>query len=465
MKLPQFFSRPSHTLLYITEVKTFRIDTDRKGEIVGVLSVFDIDCDKAGRLPAALEQIISQSSPLGRKVWVFYVRLNTHALSLPSAQVEGIEGDMLEQALQFEYEAMTGRSIGKNRLAYCFLGSDEDMSHYWLNLIAEETLADTAAVLKKAGCALAGLSHPGGLPVLLSEDGKSSWWRIECWSTTVFALTKTPDRGMTLQIMIKEQHPQWHEELDQWLLETGPVDKTEVLLNNQIEFIPESDAKFHLTDEAALTQWLALWAKHLIKQDAAGVPLLNPKVPINRELFYMVGSGVSAALLCVGHSAWLLYQTQDYEYKTEALTQAEQDLKVYRESVYKNQQEIGKLEKKIKTLQGNVDLVPKALSAFKARPASLLKHLAVASPDDVLIESVEVVNGGLRVSGVALEADLPNRLSNRLEPVLSTLGWRVNAPSKKDMALLEGGGPWEFSVMIDDNGLSGFIENAEQTPI
>ena len=161
MQLPSFTKRPPYTLLYITEVKTFRIDCDRNGVMLGEIEVIDAYCESASALPIAIDDVLMLSSALGKKVWILYVRLNTFQLTLPAAQVENVDDEILQQALQFEYEALTGNSLTNNQLAYQFLGTDDEMSSYWLNIVAKETLTDLTAKLKKASCKLAGLTHPG----------------------------------------------------------------------------------------------------------------------------------------------------------------------------------------------------------------------------------------------------------------------------------------------------------------
>ncbi|MGR9046995.1 MAG: hypothetical protein ACU83N_17085, partial [Gammaproteobacteria bacterium] len=445
----------------------FRIDTDRKGIIKGDLEILEIACDKPGKLPATLEQIAGQSSPLGRKVWVLYARLDTYELSLPSVQVEEVDSEVLEQALQFEYEALTGNSLSKSQLAYQFLGNDDDMSHFWINLLASETLAELMEVLKKNRSSLGGLGHPGGLPVLLSGGNASNWLRVECWPNTVFAMAKTPERGLTLQILYTEQNDHWQAEINQWLLETGEVDKSEAIMNNQIEFIPATDENYQLTLDSALIFWMGQWAQHLIEQEGAGIPLLNKKTTVNKELVYMVGSGAGALLLCVSHFTWMLYQTNQYEYEFEQVTQAEKDMKSFRDGIGKNQDELAKLQQDIATLGDNADVIPKALGAFKLRPAELLKNLAESSPPDIVIEDIKVLDGGLAVTGVSLISGLSNRLASAIDQPLARIGWKVNSPTKKDLGLFEGGGPWAFEILIGDEGLKGFIDTGsaqEGTP-
>ena len=87
----KFASRPAHTFIYVTQARTFRLDTDRKGRITGDLEVLEYVCDSANGLPGAMEALIEQSEErLGRKIWLFYSRLNSHLLSLPSVQLAGV---------------------------------------------------------------------------------------------------------------------------------------------------------------------------------------------------------------------------------------------------------------------------------------------------------------------------------------------------------------------------------------
>ncbi|PKM10019.1 MAG: hypothetical protein CVV06_14060 [Gammaproteobacteria bacterium HGW-Gammaproteobacteria-10] len=458
MQLPQFLTRPSYTCLYITEAKTFRIDTDRRGIIKGKLSQIDIGCEKAAKLPAALKQIIAESPLFGRKVWLLYVRLDTYALSLPSVQVAGVNDDVLEQALSFEYEALTGKSMGRNQLAYRLLGADEDMSHYWVNLLARETLAEVLAVLKKSRCRLAGLAHPGGLPLPLSKSNDGSWLRLECWSNTVFMLAKTPEQGFSLQIIHKEQNPQWQEEVNHWFQGIGAVDKSETILNNQLEQVPATDESYWLTQDGALIFWLGLWIQHAVGNNGADIPLLNKKTTLDKELMYSVGSGVGALILCAAHFTWMLYQTHYYEDEFEQLTRTEKEIKALRDGSTKSQVELSALQTEMAGLSRNADSIPKALAALKRRPADLLRVLSQGCPSDVVIESIERRDGHLAVTGVSLRSGLPNQLASILDKSLAINGWKVNSPTKKNMELFAEDGPWAFEIVIEDAGLKSFID-------
>ncbi len=458
MQLPSLSKRPAHTLLYITEVKTFRIDTDRKGVMSGEIQVIDIPCESANALPITVENIIEQSAGLGKTLWILYARLNTYLLSLPAVQVAGVDDVILQQALQFEYEALTGNSLSNSEMAYQFLGTADEMNSYWINSIASETLNDLMQKLSQSNCKLGGLCHPGGLPLLLSGADSASWLRVECWPTVVFGLSKNPEQGLTMQLYPNDADSNWQEQIDNWMLETGSVEKSEVLMNNQFEYVPTTDENFHLTLDGALIFWMAQWAQYLVSEESSRIPLFTKKTNINMELVYMVGGGLGALLLCSTHAFWMAYLTNDYSFQFNRLTKAEKELKNYRSGASKNRDKLTKLKQQVETIGDNVDVIPNALTALQQRPATLLKQLAVGSPADMLIEEIRYDQQSIVISGVSLQAPLCNILAGNIEQPLAGLGWKVNPPTKKEMTVFDNGGPWAFDMVIADLGLKGFIE-------
>ena len=457
MKLPFVSARPAHTLLYITEAKTFRIDTDRRGVMHGEVETIEVRCDTSNSIPAALEHIIENSPVLGKKVWLLYARLSTYLLNLPSVQVSGVEDEVLEQALLFEYESLTGQSITHSQLAYHFFSEADEMSSYWINLLAKETFTKTGEVLKKARCKLGGITHPGGF--LVSGDDAPSWLRIEAWSNSFFALTKNPETGLSMHIIHPEQSPDWQDEIDHWIVDTGTVDKSEAIINNKIEYLPETNESYHLTLDGALVFWLGLWADYLVNTDEPALPLLNVRRKINLDLVFMLGGGSLALALCVGHFTWNLYLRNDYEYKTTQLTAAEKDIKSARAGVNKSRDESRALQQKIELLRKNVTVIPAAMEALQRRPMALLNGLSQHTPEDLLIESVSVDEAlHIVIKGVSLQPQLINQLASHVKPDFAALGWRVNAPTKTDLLAFKEGGPWEFSLVLVDEGLEGFVK-------
>jgi len=459
MKIPFLNARAAHSLLYITEAKTFRIDTDRHGIMQGEVTVSDIRCDTANGIPSALENLVSDSAPLGKKVWILYARLNTYLLSLPSVQVSGVEDEVLEQALLFEYESLSGQSVTHSQLAYQFISEADEMSSYWVNLIAKETFTKIGEVLKKARCKLGGITHPGGLPILVSGEEAASWLRIEAWPNTFFALTKNPETGYSMNILHTESNQRWQDELDHWIIDTGAVDKSEAIINNKIEYLPETNESFHLTLDGAIVFWLGLWSNYLVNTDEPALPLINVQRKINMDLVYMLGGGGLALLLCASHFTWNLYQRNEFEFQVEQLSKAEKDIKSAREGVNKNRSELDTLREKTTLLASNSQVIPLAMKALQQRPMALLMALSEHAPKDLIIESIgrdEETN--IVITGVSLQPQLVNQLASNVKADFTALGWRMNTPTKTDLEAFDEGGPWEFNLVLVDDGLAGFVK-------
>jgi len=459
MKLPFLKSRPANTLLYITEGKTFRVDMDKHGVMQGELEVLELRCDSTRQLANTLENILEVARPLAKKVWLMYVRLPTQVFSLPSVQVAGAEEEMLKQALLFEYESLTGETVTHSHLAYHLMGDADEMSEYWVTVLAKETFTKITEALKSKGCKLAGLLHPGGLPVVLGGEKAASWLRIETWSNTVFAINQTVDEDLSLQVFQSEENSNWQTEVDHWILETGEVARSETLMNNKVEYLPLTDESLRLTVDASLEFWLGRWADYLVNAEAPAIPLLNIQRKVNMDLVFMLGGGGLALALCVAHFTWNLYQRNEFSYKVEELTKTEKDMKSARAGGKKTQTENEKLETILTTLRSNVKVIPQMVSALQERPMLLLKGLAEAAPEDLIIESITINEDKyVEIKGVALQSHLINQLASGVKGEFVKLAWQVEAPTKTDLGAFETGGPWEFSLLLKDQGLEGFVQ-------
>lgn len=454
------FKRPTYTLLYITGSKICRLDCDRKGQIIGSLEILEIPCETSAGLPNAIEKLTLQTSqPLGRKCWILYSHLHSYELSLPAAQIVGVTKEVVTQALQFEYEAITGEVSANSQLGYQFLYTVDEMSHFWVQLIGSETLTKIIDRLQKAKSTLAGLTHAGGLPRLLSNSEPASWLKIEYWPSSVFALSANPELGLNLQIFHPPQNAHWQEELNHWMLEAGVVEQSEALTTNtQLEKNPYVAETYTLTPDGSLQLWLECWLQHLIVNEAAGIPLLQQHANANKELLYMIGSGVAALVLCSSHASWMLYQTNAYQNDLAELNKAKQEMATYSKTVTTNQDQIDKLQKEQTRLTDNTKSIPTAMVALKQRPATLLKIISLHSPEDVVIEDIKQHEQQLVITGVALRAELSNQLATMIEQPLATVGWKVTEPNSHSLDTFgKDQGPWEFELILEDLGLKGFL--------
>lgn len=455
IKLPALSKRPAHTLLFITEIKTFRVDVDKAGVLFGNAEMIAAVCPNPAKLAECVSSIAANSRPFGRKVWLLYVRLPITLLSIPSMQVEGVDEAALMQALQFELEGLTGQSSLDMQLAYQLLSNKDEMSSYWVSRINQLYFEDVQQSVKKAGSTLGGLLHPAALPLSIDNPERQDWLRMECWPTQLVALRNHPEHGFNIRLFSFDSR-HWQTELEHWLTEQGKAPYSETLLNNKIELLPETAFNLHLNDAEHVADWLLVWAGVLAKKDLPAVPVLRYQSKINKDLLLMASGGSVALLVCVGHLSWHLYQANHFTAEFAALQKVETSMISLRKALTDNQDKRNKLKEKIDKLKGNSETLPRLIKGLQHRPAQLLDALARGRPENLLVESIAVDKDEVKIGGISLDATSANELSNYLEKQLSALGWSIIAPTKKNMELFVDGGPWEFEIKLLDLGVDGF---------
>lgn len=461
MKFPKLTQRPAHTLLFVTEVKTFRVDTDRKGVLLGDALAIDVGCKSAAGLAKAFDKIAQAGAPLGGKVWVLFLRLTALHISVPTLQVKGVDEATLAQALQFEAEGMTGLSSMDMRIAYRFLKAEDEMSDYWLVQMEQLAWDDLIKAVKQHKCRLAGVLHPGALPMAIQDTQAAEWLRLEAWSTQLLALHRNEAHLNMLALTF--DNPHWQAELEQWLQDQGAVSISESLLNNRLEMLPDLAQHFSLNETRHLTEWLSLWAQVLIKSRAAEAAVLKPQSNVNPDVVWMLSSGLSALLLCGIHAGWFMQQRVYFEAETARLSQVEKNIGELRKQIADNSEQKEKLEQKLNTIATNLDLIPDLIKTLQQRPALLLQALAIGRQQDLIIETLESQGNELVVGGIALQQQLPNQLAGFLNQHLQAMKWQVESPTKENMALFEDSpGPWSFKMKLIDIGISKVAEAAKE---
>ncbi len=461
MKFSGFKKRPAYTLLFITEVKTFRIDADRKGVLISELETIEQGCEDPTRLAKTILKISEQSPPFGAKTWLLFLRLPAHLLSLPTMQVQGVDDEMLLQALEFELEGITGQSSMDSRTAFQLLRNEDDMSEYWLTQIDQLSLDDTVKALKKCKSKLAGLLYPGGLPMPLNAPEDFDWLRLEAWPNQLYALSQKED-DLTMQAFSFDNH-HWQNELEQWLMDFPDSTLSEALFNNKLEVLPETRNQYHLNRDHDLILWLGLWSQCLITDKNPSVPIIKPAGSYNPDMMWMAGTGVGALALCLLHAGWFISQSNHYQFEVDRLTKIDQSMKGIRKQITDSRGQKDSLQKKLDKLQNDAERIPETIVNLQQRPAKLLKALALGRDPNLIIETIENSKNNLVINGVTLEPLLANQLAVYLQNNLPNLNWHVQAPVKKDMKLFDGGGPWSFEITLIDEGIPGFSLKEKQS--
>ncbi|MGR9073518.1 MAG: hypothetical protein ACU833_10690 [Gammaproteobacteria bacterium] len=456
MKLLKFKSRPANTLLLIAPNQSFRVDCDRKGIFLNEAAAVDVGCRKNSQLGACIGEIAAKGTSFGRRIWIFYANLPLQLLSLPAAQVEGIDAETLIQALQFEMEGVTGQPAFDNRLSYRTLGAKDELIDYLVCQIGELEFDDLNAVVRKAGSRLGGLLHPGALPRCIGLPESGDWLRIESWPEQLLAIRVHPEEGESIRLFSSDRHARTMD-LQQWLTRESAARHTESLINFDIDLLPDTDTVFDLADQAQIAVFLNAWADLLFGVQDPAVPVISPKSKFDWNVLAMAGGGALALFVCTLHLVWNLHQANRYEGQTERLKVVEQSMGNLRKEITKLQDQRDELKKKQAKIDGDSTTLPTLLGALKQRPAQLLYALSKGSAGELVIESIETREDTVIVHGVTLIPSLANELTGFLSSRLTGLGWEISSPTKENMGLLENGGPWRFELLITDLGLDGFM--------
>lgn len=457
MKLPKFNQRPAHTLLFITEVKTFRVDADRKGVLLNDVEVIEYGCKAPNNLAKAFTKIAENTAELGSKVWLLFLRLSGLHISVPTMQVRGVDQATLTQALQFEAEGITGVSSMDTQVAFHFLKAENEMSDYWLVQIEQLAWEDLLKVFKEKKLKLAGLLHPGMLPMAITDNTAREWRRIESWSTQILAMQYSDAQLSVVALSFENSH--WHAELEQWLHDVEPVEMTETLINNRVELLPVTEQSYMLNDHGQLTDWLGLWSQTLIERRSKEVAVLKPPSKVNADVVWMMSTGMTALLLCALHAGWFIHQQTHYDAETQRLRRIEKDMTALRKQITDSNDQKDKLQLKLLKITSNADLIPNTISKLQQRSALLLLALAEGRHQQVIIESLESEMNQVIIGGVTLQHHLGNQLAEYLADALKDLHWEVGSPAKSNMALFaDEPGPWSFKLKLTDTGIPGFSD-------
>lgn len=445
--------KAAHTLLVITEEKTFRIDTDNNGVFSAELEVIEQGCASPSSLPRTITKLSEKTiSPLAKSVWILYSRLSALLVSVPEMQVKGLDKAMLAQILLYEAEGMTGQTSVENLFAYRFVKTEDEMSDYWLTQIDQGIFNELSTTLKKQKSKLAGLLSPSGLLSPLQVDDAEQWLRLESWPNQLVALYKH-DINANINV-ISYDSPRWRDELQHWLADKQPGSNSETLLTGRLDVLPDTAVVFDLnnSDDAAL--WLLRWANELIVEEGRHSAVIRQPSAINPEHLWMAGSGLAATVLCLLNALWFIHERTVFDAEADNLRAIEKNIQDLNKRIGDVSTEKTKIEQKLQQLSNDSGQVPSILSHLKQRDALLLKALADGRNQQLIIETITSSAASVVIEGVTLQQELANKLADSLAQPFKDSPWRIESPTVKNMALMaDGNGPWSMVIKLVDAGV------------
>jgi hypothetical protein len=446
-------NRPAVTLLCYIDSRFIRVDVNDKGALMGEPLRMAVECDAITDLPAALQAALKEE-PIGRRLWLLHDGVPNYTVEVPVAQVTGLSEEQIDQALLFELQELTGVVTTNLQSSHVLLAQVEGQNQYWLNHAPKTLIAQLQRVARECGCQLAGLLHPAGLPQLISTPAEASdWARLEVWPDVLVGVSGDGMgrcKAWVIQANAKPKRVQ--AELERWRGAVGDKIPWESLGDGMaVDFLPTNAQAVNLDQADPLALWLAAWGQTLAQTVPTHIPLLLPPEDPNRERWLMSGGAALAVAVCLLHLGWQHYRMHRLDSDKAFLQMGESQIKGMESEISRYKMQHDDLIKKLEPgLRVRTTATPEVLAALRQRLAALLRELAVNVSDGVVVEEIRTKPDAMIVKGVSLDAVEANKLASALETRLHGLGWRIEPPRKKDLALDAKGGPWEFEILLTD---------------
>ncbi len=448
--------RAANTLLYVSPSRAVRLDTDRQGQAVGEVEAVDKLCPAVDDLLEVVEVAFHQRPP-GRRLWLLYSGIETHSLTLPAAQVHGIGGAALTQALFFEIEALTGVSMVNRSIGYTITTSpDEEMRSFWVTLLPQRLFDRLVTTAHKLGARLKGVLHPGGLPAPVTAPLEPPWLRIEHW----------PEQKLCLAVRRRDEPPEVviiplegltraaQKEFDEWV-EDHPASvfaREALYADHKLGFGLEEGAAVDLSQPETLKSWLSAWAK-VLTAESGQTPLIRTTPKVAREIVYLTASGALGVVIVGMHASWQTYLKWDYQRKTQELQAIEKRMEEYNQGIKARTEKLDALSQAIALFGDDWEQWSALIAKIQARPIGILETLAWTRPPTIVLTELRTDREGWSIAGVSVDFSAPNAYAAALQEKLARLGYQVAAPTKSDLKYAPSGGPWRFELKLADLGL------------
>jgi hypothetical protein len=453
-------NRPALTLLCSVNNQFVRAEVNDKGELLGEPQRLAVEYYTITDLPSAITTVLKSDQPLGRQLWLLHDALPNHTVELPSGQVAGLSDEQINQALLFELQELSGIVTTNLQSSHVLLAQVEAQNLYLLSHAPKTLMAQLRRVARECGCRFAGLMHPGGLPYGIIHDKQpNAWARLERWADVLIGVNGDGQGHCKLWAMQSGAKPKRvQSEVERWRLALGDKIHWESLGEGMaMDFLPEQTRAVSLDRDDTLGLWLSAWGRTLAGGKPAHLPALVPPDDPNRERWLMAAGASVALALCLLHFGWQYRREHSLESDKVFLKGSESQIRGLETEVGRYQKQRDEMAKKLEPgMRGRAAATPEVLAALRQRLTALLREIAVNSTDGVVIEEIRTKPEATIVKGISLNAAEANKLASALEARLRGLGWRIEPPRKKDLALDAGGGPWEFEILLSDAGSSGY---------
>jgi hypothetical protein len=448
-------SRADQTIVLITPRQLARADFrgNRSRELAGLWQ----EPRPAGEgLTDLVGRAIRLAPGAARKVWVLSSDLWTQMLDLPPAATRGVPPAQLKRALSFEAAPLSGIEGYDSAIGFVPMGSAAGRANYWITQMSSRALDETAEALRSAGAKLAGLTHPGGLPVPLmpGDPSPAVWQRCELWPDAIICVHGAAGGQPRVAVINADpKQERWRTPVETWRERMGEVHHCELLTTDpQFGVYQPGQEPLVLDDKDTLASLLSGWAQELAG-GARGVPVLRPaRRPTSTRTRVVLASALAAVALAgvIAHGAWQGSRIADARQRLQQVRQPLEEVSNIRKQAEELRAEVAKLSERREMLSEQHSANAARLAAHRRRFHALLEALAEERPGDLVVQGIESDWATTRITGICMRPASADALAAALTETVTRFYWEVGPVSKKAERILKNGGPWAFEIPLSD---------------
>lgn len=452
--------RSECTIFLITESEVVRAD------FAGRRNLRLLDFQKHSRdvsltASESLQLVLGGKHKAGRNCLVFETSVWSQVVSVPQRSIEDIQPEELQNALKFEVETLSGVDAENSALGI-FRLQDENLAQasFWINVANSDLFESVSQTLKSNGAKWVSLAHPAGF----ASDGSRTGKKIELWENVAILMNgKAPQAisGLT---------PHWLEQLG-LADEKEKLDRVSVLVQNS-ELVGEEtkiSTSRSLENEETLKTWLQAAATRGLSESVNSFPLVKTfdhvvtTSALSTTFYRLVAVGL-IGLFCFAHWSWLDKNQNKVDEEIVKLERPALDKRGFDQELAQTLELRSNLEQDSNAGKAKMKKIEYLLEFQKGRLGKLLEQLKNLRTDDLVINEIQFHEKGIVVSGLTLKSKSAHELAAKLTDVAkSTMGWDVNPASQVGKNQLKDGGPYEFSILLEDVGPGQRLANQGKT--
>jgi Tfp pilus assembly protein PilN len=420
-------------------------------------------------LSAAVDDAIV-GRPLGKEVYVLGSDIWLQQITLSQNVVEHLSEPDLQRTLSFEAEFFSGIGAMESQSGVRVLKSDSGNTTFRFDQVQKSQFQQLGKLLQATGSRLAGISHPGGLALLIEslETGNpQQWQRLELWPDLVVALigNGVPEETAIHIINGDPRSQKWQGEIDRWFESQGVphCQNTTIFSQDSLNTsLPQCVQRgmadrtvtmLNLNLQSHAAKWLETWALHLYLQKDH-----SPLIQTSRKRSSLATTAqeertsirlmlVLTCLTFIGCSVLEFWMTKSKEFlmreqaflqtSTRKIEQTEQQIQASKTQLEQ------KRKQKLKRLQ-DMEVLNEVFISQRKRYYLLLYQIGKQVPLDLMLEEILYQNQTIILKGFCLAPHLADEYAKNLKSALQK-EWNVSPAAK---LVTENGKAFKFGLAV-----------------